>query len=183
VGKVPDEIVRVFVEFLDICYLIRRQDFDEDVLRVLDQRIGDFFDDVKIFKTFQVRKHFNLPRQHALRHYITAIEDFGSPVGSDTSMTENAHIRAVKRPWRRSNRKKAILQVLLTNTRLERLAAVRRKLEKVGELRPSYASSQPPAFGEGEAYDGPVPEERGFGTVKIANTPRKCLVNHGSFLS
>lgn len=40
-------------------------------------------------------------------------------------MTEAKHIKAVKEPWRRSNRYKALGQMLQTNQRLDKLAAAR----------------------------------------------------------
>lgn len=45
------------------------------------------------------------------------------------------HIRAVKKPWRRSSRLKALEQILLTNQRLNKLAAIRRSFEHSGMLR------------------------------------------------
>lgn len=68
---------------------------------------------------------FNLPRQHSLRHWIKLIRAFGAPNGLCSSITESKHIKAIKEPWRRSNRFKALGQMLLTNQRLDKLAASR----------------------------------------------------------
>lgn len=63
--------------------------------------------------------------QHSLKHYGDLIWAFGAPNGLCSSITESRHITAVKRPWRRSNRNDALGQVLVTNQRLDNLAASR----------------------------------------------------------
>jgi len=50
---------------------------------------------------------------------------FGAPNGLCSSMTEAKHIKAVKEPWRRSSRYEPLGQMLLTNQRLDKLAASR----------------------------------------------------------
>lgn len=67
----------------------------------------------------------SLPRQHSLMHYIDSIILFGSPNGLCSSITESKHIKAVKKPWRRSSRFDALPQMLLTNTRLDKLTAAK----------------------------------------------------------
>lgn len=67
----------------------------------------------------------SLPRQHSLVHYKAVIQLFGSPNGLCSSITESKHIKAVKEPWRRSSHYKALGQMLLTNQRLDKLAASR----------------------------------------------------------
>jgi hypothetical protein len=70
-----------------------------------------------------VRDNFNLPRQHSLNHYVKLIHAFGAPNGLCSSITESKHIKAVKEPWRHSRRFEALSQMLLTNQRLDKLAA------------------------------------------------------------
>jgi hypothetical protein len=78
----------------------------------------------QIFQECGVRPTgFNLPRQHLLIHYHKLIRAFGAPNSLCSSITESKHIKAVKEPWRRSNRFEALSQMLLTNQRLDMLAA------------------------------------------------------------
>jgi hypothetical protein len=56
-------------------------------------------------------------------HYHSLIRLYGAPNGLCSSITESKHIRAVKEPWRRSNRNMALGQMLVTNQRLDQLAA------------------------------------------------------------
>jgi hypothetical protein len=67
----------------------------------------------------------SLPRQHSLVHYKAVIQLFGSPNGLCSSITGSKHIKAIKEPWRRSSHYKALGQMLLTNQRLDKLAASR----------------------------------------------------------
>jgi hypothetical protein len=77
-----------------------------------------------IFEEIGIRPDgFALPRQHSLIHYFMLIRAFGAPNGICSSITESKHITAVKKPWRRSNRYKALGQMLLINQRLDKLAA------------------------------------------------------------
>jgi hypothetical protein len=76
-----------------------------------------------IFLTTGVRLDISLPRQHSMSHYPLLIRLFGAPNGLCSSITESKHIKAVKEPWRRSNRYQALLQMLVTNQRLDKLTA------------------------------------------------------------
>lgn len=93
-----------------------------------------------IFIDTGVREAFSLPRQHALLHWVRMIKQFGSPNGVCTSIAESKHIRAVKRPWRASNRNNPLVQILRTNTRLSKLAAARAEFGRRGILRGDIVS-------------------------------------------
>lgn len=84
---------------------------------------------------------FNLPRQHSLQHWIKLIRAFGAPNGLCSSITESKHIKAIKEPWRRSNRFKALGQILLTNQRLDKLAASRVDFTSRGMLTSTCLSN------------------------------------------
>jgi hypothetical protein len=125
-GHVPVEMVKAISAFLDFCYIARRRDISESSLQDLDHALQRFHHYREIFRTTGVRPTgFSLPRQHALSHYRHLVEEFGAPSGICSSITESRHITAVKRPWRRSNRYEALGQMLLTNQRLDKLAASR----------------------------------------------------------
>lgn len=91
---------------------------------------------------------FTLPRQHAMEHFIDGIRLFGSPNGICTSIVESKHIRAVKRPYRRSSRFRALWQILITNQRLEKISAARRHFTLHGlslvPARPRHTINDPP---------------------------------------
>lgn len=66
---------------------------------------------------------------------------FGAPNGLCSSITESKHIKAVKKPWRRSSKHKALGQMLLTNQRLDKIAAARVDFQLRGMLKGSCAFS------------------------------------------
>lgn len=179
-GYVPDEIVKCFVSFLDACYIARRQDINSDALDTMCMAIDGFKQYREVFRSSGVRpKGFALPRQHSLFHYRQQIEDFGAPGGLCSSITESRHITAVKKPWRRSNRYRALGQMLLTNQRLDKLAAMHSDFVARGMLLGGRASSRnlshvfrPGIIGEdAEANDAdPALEEDVLGNVILART-------------
>jgi hypothetical protein len=101
----------------------------------MDEALERFHKYRKIFLECGVRRTFDLPRQHSLIHYHKHIRAFGAPNGLCSSITESKHIKAVKEPWRRSNRFEALSQMLLTNQRLDKLAASRADFAYRGMLQ------------------------------------------------
>jgi hypothetical protein len=123
-GHVPVEMVQAIRAFLEFCYIARRDILDANSLDQLQDALDRYHAYRKIFQECGVRTGgFNLPRQHSLLHYLQLIREFGAPNGLCSSITESKHIKAVKEPWRRSNRWNALGQMLLTNQRLDKLAA------------------------------------------------------------
>lgn len=118
-------MVRAIRAFLEFCYIARRNVLTEQDLSALEDALYRFHQDRTCFVSSGVRRNFLLPRQHALSHYPALIRLFGAPNGLCSSITESKHIRAVKEPWRRSNRNEALGQILVTNQRLDQLAAAR----------------------------------------------------------
>ena len=123
-GYVPRNILRAFRAFLEFCYIARHDIINEDTLTQLKDALARFHHYRTIFEDLGIRPEgFALPRQHSLVHYPALIRSFGAPNGLCSSITESKHITAIKRPWRRSNRYEALGQMLLTNQRLDKIAA------------------------------------------------------------
>ncbi|KAG6852255.1 hypothetical protein C0991_001506, partial [Blastosporella zonata] len=117
-------MVKCLRYFMEFCYLVRLPVLDEDDLAKIDSCVANFHRTRTIFEDIGVRPGgISLPRQHSLVHYRYLIQEFGAPNGLCSSITESAHIKAVKEPWRRSNRYDALGQMLVTNQRLSKLAA------------------------------------------------------------
>ena len=135
-GYVPVDITKTLKAFLDFCYIARQNVLTEDSLDALDVALERFHHYREIFRASGVRPNgFSLPRQHSLKHYRHHIENFGAPNGLCSSITESKHITAVKKPWRRSNRHKALRQMLTINTRNDKLAAARADFESRNMLQ------------------------------------------------
>ncbi len=164
-------MVQAIAAFLDACYIARRADLDEDSLHAFEAAVSRFHQLREIFRATGVRPTgFSLPRQHALVHYAFLAREFGAPGGICSSITESRHITAVKRPWRRSNRYEALGQMLLTNQRLDKLAAARVDFVRRGMLHPSYDAAPVPMLlppGEDDDAEGPV-DDIVMGNVVLA---------------
>jgi hypothetical protein len=130
--------MRAFIEF---CYIARRDIHDTCSLAALDDALQRFHHHREIFRTSGIRSDFNLPRQHSLIHYVKLIRAYGAPNGLCSSITESKHIKAIKEPWRRSSRFEALSQMLLTNQRLDKLAAARIDFADRGMLQDTCLSA------------------------------------------
>ena len=133
---------------MEFCYIARRDAITEDDLSQLQDALMQFHEYRKVFITTGVRSHFLLPRQHSMVHYHSLIRQFGAPNGLCSSITESKHIRAVKEPWRRSNRNEALGQMLVTNQRLDQLVAARTDFANRGMLNGTCLSEILQALGE-----------------------------------
>ncbi|KAG1760301.1 hypothetical protein EDD22DRAFT_980688 [Suillus occidentalis] len=189
-GHVPQDMVRAFRALLEFCYIARRDVITEASLVQLNDALTRFHHYRKIFETTGTVPHFSLPRQHSMTHYADMIRLFGAPNGLCSSITESKHIKAVKEPWRWSNKHNALGQMLLTNQRLDKLAASRLDFAARGMLvgsvlsravatltvgpedEPNAPVIAPEVEGEvddGEAVDGPTV----LAFVQLARTPQR----------
>ncbi|EIW78271.1 hypothetical protein CONPUDRAFT_38191, partial [Coniophora puteana RWD-64-598 SS2] len=155
-GHVPQDVVRTFRAFLEFCYLVRRDVITEESLTQIKDALERFHRYRTIFQTLGVAASISLPRQHSLMHYLKMIQLFGAPNGLCSSITESKHIKAVKEPWRRSSRFNALKQMLLTNQRLDKLAACRVEFQARGMLNDGLVSDELRARG---LVGGSVEEE------------------------
>lgn len=119
---------------MEACYIARRNAITSVALEHFRVCIEKFHVLRNIFIESGVRVSISLPRQHALHHYFRSIKLFGSPNGLCSSITESKHIKAVKEPWRRSSRYNALSQMLQTLLRMDKMAALRRRLTNSGLL-------------------------------------------------
>lgn len=172
---------------MDFCYIARRDAIDEYALEELEQALARFHHYRQIFVETGVRADtISLPRQHSLCHYSYCIRLFGSPNGLCSSITESKHIKAVKEPWRRSSRYKALIQMLRTNRRLDKMAAARSIFTARGMMVGSTSSYTSMILDGGhptpldksvdddEDY-GPVAGPKIASSVKLARTRRKLF--------
>lgn len=118
-------MVRCFRAFLEFCYLARRDVITQATLRQLQDALQRFHQYRTVFEEYGISSGISLPRQHSMMHYFNMIQEYGAPNGLCTSITESKHIKAVKEPWRRTNRYEPLLQMLCINQRLDKMSAMR----------------------------------------------------------
>jgi hypothetical protein len=184
---------------MEFCYLVRRNAITTPDIERLKETYQRFLQVRNVFIESGVRIDISLPRQHALSHYIDSISLFGSPNGLCSSITESKHIKAVKEPWRRSSRYRALQQMLNTLMRLDKLAALHRVFAKQGMMTGSTSTYMAKMVAgeeleenspsdndeEDEARDdsGAEPGPKALSSVELAVSPGKWfnLVALGQF--
>ncbi|KII88928.1 hypothetical protein PLICRDRAFT_698078 [Plicaturopsis crispa FD-325 SS-3] len=184
-GHVPSDMVKCLSAFLDFCYIARRNAIDTTALAEMEDALSRFHRYREVFIRVGVRPQgISLPRQHSLKHYIRSIQLFRSPNGLCSSITESKHIKAVKKPWRRSSQFKAMHQMLRINTRVDKVEAACREFTKHGMMSGTTLSytermlageePQPPAELEGNEDDdhGPESGPKVLSSVELARTPQ-----------
>ena len=186
-GHIPSEMVRCLACLLDFCYIVRRNAITADDLANLQEILNRFHTHREVFvgTAGVTGERISLPRQHSLMHYIRSIILFGSPNGLCSSITESKHIKAVKEPWRRSNRFKALKQMLLTISRIDKLSAASQIHTEMGRMdgsTSSYAAmiqrgEQPQSRNvavnneEDDDDNGPAPGPKSLSSIELARTP------------
>ena len=161
-------MVKAIQHFLEFCYLVRCESISEDDLSRVHDEMTLFHQEREIFREEDVWPDgFSLPHQHSMSHYPDFIAEFGAPNGLCSSITESKHIKAVKQPWRRSNRYKALGQMLLTNERLDKLAASRVHFQAhgllSGSILPNLNMMEP--MGDDDTADDAAAEDDDGGEV------------------
>ena len=177
-------MVKCFSAFLDFCFIARRNAISAEDLDTLRDSLHRFHHSRNVFIETGVRTDISLPRQHSLIHYFRSIRLFGSPNGLCSSITESKHIKAVKKPWRRLNRFRALVQMLRTISRLDKLEALRCVFAKQGMMEGSTSSytekflrgeqPQPLSDLDGDDEDrdlGPVSGPKVHSSIELAKTP------------
>jgi hypothetical protein len=160
-------MVECFAAFMDFCYLVRRNSITNDALHEIENKLARFHHFRDIFIQTGVRTDISLPRQHALKHYPRSIRLFGSPNGLCSSMTESKHIKAVKEPWRRSGRHNALVQMLRTNCRMDKMASARRAFAEQGMMKGTTAAYTAMILRGGQPVAEATPDEKDKGVIDI----------------
>jgi hypothetical protein len=194
-GHVPSAMIKCLAAFLDFCYVVRRNAITAENLADLQKILDRFHTHREVFvgTAGVTGERISLPRQHSLMHYIDCIILFGSPNGICSSITESKHIKAVKEPWRRSNRYDAVKQMLLTNSRIDKLSAAFQTYAELGMMDGTTSSftaaiqrgekPRPRTATEASEEDddnGPSPGPKCLSSIELARVPGmhiRILVN------
>ena len=176
---------------MEFCYLVRRNIITEDDILAIDNTVAKFHTEHSIFDGIRP-DGYSLPRQHSLVHYTFLIQEFGAPNGLCSSITKSKHIKAVKEPWRRSSHYEALGQMLVTNQRLDKLAAARVDFQARGMLdqrfRPPDLPPDPPANNlqdeddDGGAVDGDIDSEVILAQIP-SESPGQFFISSGCLIT
>ncbi|KIK81550.1 hypothetical protein PAXRUDRAFT_155862, partial [Paxillus rubicundulus Ve08.2h10] len=147
-GHVPPEVVHTFHAFLEFCYLVRHNVITEGTLTQIEESSPCFHKYHEFFQVEGIVTTFSLPSQHMMKHYVFLIQQFGAPNGLGSSITESWHMKAIKKPYWRTNHNKALRQMLVINQRLDKLSASRIDFREQGMLQGTCLSSFVEALGK-----------------------------------
>ncbi|KAI0042906.1 hypothetical protein FA95DRAFT_1524820 [Auriscalpium vulgare] len=107
---------------IDFIYLAHFPAHTTSTLSAMRQALHDFHHNKRVFVDMGQRGDFNIPKFHALNHYIPAIMLLGSCDGLSTEISERLHIDYAKQAYRSSNRKQYLKQMVVWLTRKDKIA-------------------------------------------------------------
>ncbi|KAG9015665.1 hypothetical protein FRB90_004553 [Tulasnella sp. 427] len=130
-GGIDKSAVQAARAILDFIYYSQFPTLDEDDLERMDHLLIKFHQLKNIFEEVGIRKHFNIPKLHALIHYTQLIRLHGTPDGYNTETPERLHIDFAKTGYRASNKRNYLAQMTKHLQRREAMAIRREYMEEM----------------------------------------------------
>ncbi|KAI0683265.1 hypothetical protein BC835DRAFT_1472233 [Cytidiella melzeri] len=121
-GAVPSAVLQAAVAVLDFIYYAQLHVHTTVTLQALDEALVKFHQHKHVLVDAGIRKHFNIPKIHALTHYVSAIKSRGAADGYNTELPERLHIDLAKDAYRASNRREYVIQMAKWLRRQESVA-------------------------------------------------------------
>ncbi|EPQ50355.1 hypothetical protein GLOTRDRAFT_134022 [Gloeophyllum trabeum ATCC 11539] len=109
-GNEHCQMTRVVVAIYFI-YYAQYQRHTSETLALMQQALDGFHQLKDIFIDYLVRKDFNIPKFHALLHYIDTIHALGTADEYTTELPEHLHIEYAKKAYHASNKKDYEIQM------------------------------------------------------------------------
>jgi len=131
IGAVQPAVLRTAVVVIDFIYYSQLQVHTCQTLNALQKALETFHENKDVFIREGICKHFNIPKLHAMVHYVEAIQSRGCPDGFNTESPERLHIDYAKDAYRVSNKKEYVHQMTVWLGRQEAVAWFRSYLDYV----------------------------------------------------
>ncbi|GBE78714.1 hypothetical protein SCP_0116050 [Sparassis crispa] len=114
-GCADPRIIRAVWATIDFIYYASLQSHTTQTLAALQEALDGFHAHKDIFIELGARNqdHFNIPKIHAMKHYVAMIKLFGSADEFNTESPECLHIDYAKDAYRASNRKDYLYQMVI----------------------------------------------------------------------
>jgi hypothetical protein len=103
--NVTDSVLKVARAVVDFVYYAQFQLHTSETLAALQSCLDTFHAHKDVFIEMGVRSHFNIPKIHAMQHYVDSIRRLGSADGYNTESPERLHIDLAKEAYRASNKR------------------------------------------------------------------------------
>ena len=111
IGSVPNRFIPVVRSLVDFIYLAQLQCHTSATINSLESCLQTFHTHKDIIIELEIREHFNIPKLHALLHYVNCIRSLGSADGYNTESPERLHIDIAKDAYRASNKRDYVEQM------------------------------------------------------------------------
>ncbi|KAJ7478536.1 hypothetical protein FB451DRAFT_1453183 [Mycena latifolia] len=121
-GAVSAKVLTVVKALIDFIYYAQLQSHTSRTLQALQKSLDTFHANKQIIVDLGIREHFNIPKFHAIQHYVDSIRALGSADGYNTESPERLHIDFAKKAYRASNRRDYTEQMALWLQRQEAVA-------------------------------------------------------------
>lgn len=119
---------------MDFIYLAQYLCHDNDTLARLEQALQAWFANRQFFVNVGIRNDFNVPKFHALLHYVLAIQFLGVTANYNTEAFKQFHIDFAKKGWRASNSRDEFKQMTRWLSRQEAVNGMGHFLSWAGEI-------------------------------------------------
>ncbi|KAF8179782.1 hypothetical protein K438DRAFT_2172963 [Mycena galopus ATCC 62051] len=142
-GAVNAQVLTVVKALIDFIYYAQLQSHTSRTLDLLQKSLDTFHANKQVIIDLGIREHFNIPKFHAIQHYVQCIRALGSPDGYNTESPERLHIDFAKKAYRASNHRDYVEQMALWLQRQEAVYLRASYLDWYNEqlLRSSHPSS------------------------------------------
>jgi hypothetical protein len=117
--NVDDRVLTVVCALTDFIYYAQFQLHTSDTLDAMQSCLDTFHNHKDIFIELGLCEDFNIPKFHAIQHYINSIHALGSADGYNTELSERLHIDYAKEGYRASNKRDYVEQMALWLQRQE----------------------------------------------------------------
>ncbi|KAF8197216.1 hypothetical protein K438DRAFT_1585219 [Mycena galopus ATCC 62051] len=144
-GAVTARVLTVVKALIDFIYYAQLQSHTPKTLNALQASLNTFHSEKDIFVELGIREHFNIPKLHALQHYVDGIWSLGSADGYNTEAPERLHIDMAKRAYQASNRRDYTAQMTLWLQRQEAFALRESYLDWLDDTLAQEARTPPEA--------------------------------------
>ncbi|KAF5362693.1 hypothetical protein D9757_014516 [Collybiopsis confluens] len=123
VGKLEPEGIAACRSMLHFIQLSQYSSHDHETLKYMVDTLRTWYRHREYFIDKEVRQHFNIPKFHALLHYVQSIRWLGTTDNYNTEAFERFHIDWAKEGWAASNKRDHFPQMVLFISRKEKIAS------------------------------------------------------------
>ncbi|KAJ3964293.1 hypothetical protein EV361DRAFT_979394 [Lentinula raphanica] len=132
-SDMPRDALTAVRAILDFIYLAQYSTHDDDTLSYMSDALDLWHAKKSSFIDVGVHDDLNIPKFHALQHYVEMIRFFGCTDNYNTEMFECLHIDYTKKGWRASNKREEFPQMTKWLSRQENVQSFNKELSWILE--------------------------------------------------